>query len=264
MKLKLPKKNGGEETAATAGQREKKPMSDTAKRVITTVVTLAVCAVICVVTNVLSGSFEEQAQASYNAAAKVESDIHNLQASDRYFTQDAERVDYREQQIKWVTPGTHEDLTSIDTGRWMADENIFWDFISPAFNFNSATEYNQMRESYIEKLGNCLFTVQFLGYYDIESRCRLNENGTVNQVDFERVNNAYTCTSDKKSYYTYPVAKDSDGNYSYVAMVPMKSVYVMFTYRIIHAPGQGGNERITLADFDCWPPDSNAKMGTTN
>lgn len=260
MKLNIPKKS--DEAKAPAAPREKKSMSDTTKRIVTTVITFAVCGVICFGSNILAGTFRSEAQAAFNAAAKIESDIQNLQASDRYFTQDAERVDYREQQIKWVTPGMHEDLTSIDTGRWMADENIFWDFISPAFNFNSATEYNQMRESYIEKLGNCLFTVQFLGYYDIESKCRLNENGTVNQVDFERYNKAYTCTSDKKSYYTYPVAEDDEGNYTYVAMVPMKSVYVMFTYNIIHSPGQGGNERITLADFDCWPPDSNAKMGT--
>lgn len=247
------KKNDGEEIYSEPA--EKKPLSDTAKRIITTVITLVLCIIACVIATTVSGSFKAQAAASYDAAKKIESDIDNLEASDRYFTGDAERVNYGEKQIKWVTPGMHEDVSSIDPSRWMTDENIFWDFISPAFNFNSATEYNQMRESYIEKLGNCLFTVQFLGYYDIESKCRRNENGTVNQVDFERFNNAYTCTSDKKAYYTYPVGMDQDGNYSYIAMVPMKNSYVLFTYRIVHAPGQGGNERITLAGFDCWPPE---------
>lgn len=260
MKLKLPKKGGG---GAPSEAKATKVDSGTKKQIITTAITVVLCIVVAAIANTARGVFAGMETESYNAAAKLQSDIDNFQKSDPAFAEDVQvRGETDKAKVKWVTPGEHEDLTSVDAGRWMSDEAIFWDFISPAFSFNSATEYNQMREEYIQKLGNCLFTVQFMGYYDIESKCRKNENGTVNQADFERYDAAYTCTTDKSKYYTYPVAKDNNGNYTYVAMVPMKSVYVMFTYTIEHSPGQGGNERITLTNFDCWPPNSQAKLGT--
>lgn len=224
------------------------------RQLIFTAITAIVCGLIFFVAKTASGVFTDMRDQSAKAVTDVINKTENLKASDRYFTKDEEKLNYNQTKIEWVG-------NKIDTGRWMSDEGIFWDFIAPAFNFKTATDYNKMREDYIEKVGNCLFTVQFLSYYDIEGQCRRDENGNVNQVDFERINNAYSCTSDKSRLRTFPMSVDNNGDYTYLALVPMKNNYVAFTYKIVHEPGQGGKERITLADFDCWPPNSKAPFG---
>lgn len=261
MGLKMPKLNKKSGDDGEAAKTAKKPnkilgfLSEYKKQLITTAITAVVCLIVVGIANVGKAIFfdaEAQAEAS---VTKVKNEMANLQASDSYFTQDAMGKDYTSLKVEWLG-------VQVDTGRWMSDENVFWEFISPAFNFNSATEYNKMREDYIAQVGNCLFTVQFLAYYDIESKCRRDENGNVNQVDFERYDSGYKCSSDKSQYRTYPVAIDSNGDYTYIAMVPMQSNYVAFTYKIVHSVGQGGKERITLSQFDCWPPNAKVKFGT--
>lgn len=263
MKLNIGKKDaagsaGGKKTGGAAAF-----LSENKKHLITTAIVLVVAFLVTNLAKFGAGIFRDMQYQTEQAVIGVTNEMDNLRKSDRYFTQDVERQDFSKIQVEWLPAnGRDPKKAVVDTGRWMADENIFWEFIYPAFSFDSATEYNQMREDYIEKVGNCLFTVQFMSYYDIESKCRKNENGTVNQVDFERVNGAYKCTTDKSKYRTYPTSIDVNGDYTYVALVPMQGTYVAFTYKIVHSVGQGGSERITLSDFDCWPPNSGARMGT--
>ena len=260
MGLKMPKlgkksDDGMEQAKPKKQNRILAFLSEYKKQLITTGIVGVICLVIVGIANVGVDMFAAVEAESEASITRVKNEMANLQASDSYFTQDAMGKDYQSLKVEWQG-------VQVDTARWMTDENIFWDFISPAFSFNSATEYNKMREDYIAQVGNCLFTVQFLAYYDIESKCRRDENGNVNQVDFERYDAAYTCSTDKSQYMTYPVAVDNNGDYTYIAMVPMKSTYVAFTYKIVHSVGQGGSERITLSEFDCWPPNSRASFGT--
>lgn len=260
MKLNLPGKGAAGASKKIDGAAGF--LKEYKKQIITTAITLVVCLVVTQLANFGAGIFRDMKSQADQAVINVMNETDNLKKSDRYFTQDVEKKDYSKLTVEWIPANGRDPKTAVvDTGRWMSDENIFWEFISPAFSFDSATEYNKMREDYIQKVGNCLFTVQFLSYYDIESKCRKDENGQVNQVDFERFDKAYTCSTDKSKYRTYPTGIDANGDYTYLALVPMQGSYVAFTYKIAHSVGQGGAERITLSDFDCWPPNSNARMG---
>lgn len=154
----------------------------------------------------------------------------------------------------------------IDTGRWMTDDEYFWKWIEPAFEFESATEYNAMRnEFYSEKgLGSCLFTTQFLAPYspELDLSFDTNKDGQLSPKEAEAADQAFTCSSSKAKYRTYPIGTASDGSYEYLALVPMKrnntSNYIMvaFTFTMHHKDTASGVEEITISDFNCWPPDA--------
>lgn len=262
--MKIPKINAA---PGTGGNKKASGISsflaENKKQLITTAITMVACLVICGVASTGRGIFTDMQAQAEQAVVDVSNKMDNLRKSDRYFTQDAEKKDYNKVRVEWIPAnGRPAAEAVVDPGRWTTDDRIFWDFISPAFTFNSATEYNQMRENYISQLGNCLFTVQFLAYYDIEAHATPDGNGNITAKAIEEANLRYNCTSDPTMFVSYPTAVDSEGNYTYFAMVPMKSTYVGFTYKIVHSLGQGGNDRITLCDFDCWPPNGSAKMST--
>lgn len=157
-----------------------------------------------------------------------------------------------EQTVQWKEEPTGEIVWTgdvVDIAKVKTDSELFWDYISPAFNYNSGTEYMEHRQIYVNDLGNCLFTVQFLTPIFKETTPNFD---------------TFSCRATKKDpdYRIYPtkmeVEKDANGNivketYDYIAFVTMYpsklaegSREVAFTFTI--------DNEYNLTNFECFPP----------
>lgn len=266
------KKNGTTEPqhSADEGSHRKKGLaavseflSEHKKQVTYLAIALAATFVICAGAGFARNTFHSMAAAADSDYADLQNEMDQFRNSDPYFTHQREVDKQDEVRIEWVG-------TKVDTGRWTSDENVFWEFIRPAFNFSNGMEYNQTREDYISKLGNCLFTTQFLTYYDIgtiaKNRCDPSQldpvTGEAPQYVLDAVSEDYKCTASKSDYITYPIAENSDGSYTYLAIVFMtrnesrEAIGVAFTFTAEHSIGADGADTVNIRDFACWPPDS--------
>lgn len=244
------------------------------KQIITTGITVAACLLVIGIARMGASVFSDGLAGSEADYVALENEIGQFRQSDPYFTGESGIMTEEQVRIEWAPPEGTTEIKDVDTAKWQADEKAFWGWIKPAFNFGSATEYNQTREDYIRQLGNCLFTTQFLTYYDTEGTARrtLPEGQTeVTQFDIEKADKAYTCTAKQELFRSWVIGIDeATGDYTYAAMVPMQlknsptATGVLFTYTVSRTPGKDGTDNVSIKNFDCWPPNSSAlyQIGT--
>lgn len=233
------------------------------KQIITTAVTAVACLLVIGVSNAGAGIFSAMELEASEALVSLKNEKENFIRSDRMFTSQEEILKGDDVEIKYVGNG-------VDGGRWRTDEDFFWEFIKPAFNYDRASEYNKTREDYVNKLGTCLFTAQFMAYYDIpgkamEARATQSnpKTGELTEAELSQADNAFRCVAQKSNLITFPVGVTADGDYEYAGFVGMSrngkvddTIMVGFTYTVVHGVGEGGTERLSITNFSCWPPHS--------
>lgn len=222
-------------------------------------------------------TFAEMEKESVEHKNSIANDITTFQASDPYFVRQTDETQESNPEI------VYKGGIQLDQARWQADADKFWEFISPAFNYNDADEYNKMRDNYRSDsvLGTCRFTVNFLTYYDIRSaavslfksehpRDSLDENGDPPSNYMEKAKEAYKCFSPKDYYQTFPIGKTDRGDYRYLAFLywgrssGSKLMPIAFTFTAFHDTNSSDNSvRIVFNDFEYWAPDSAWTYGLT-
>lgn len=232
------------------------------RQIIVTAITAVACLLCIGIGNFAEGIFVDSGKSTVDEMNRIQNEMDQFQKTDPAFTGITDIQTSENVRVEW-------EGRKLDTGRWSTDKSLFWEWISPAFNYNSATEYNQTRESFISEkgLGKCLFTTQFMAPYDIEEQARkkygLDADGKPSAVNIEKVDTAYKCTAspDASGYYIWPIAEENDGSYRYVARIrygfpgagatELNTCVFMFTAR--HTTGENGADRVTIYDFECWP-----------
>lgn len=243
------------------------------KQLITTAIVAVSCFLVMGIAGFAGNIFHAMHTESDAALASLDNEIDTFRKSDRYFTgQDELLTDESNVEVRYVG-------TRIDAGRWRTDEQCFWDFISPAFNYDSATEYNQMRAAYETKLGKCLFTTQFLTPYDIDQAAmnartedQKKAGGEITEIERDKADHAFTCMSDKGHMVTYPIGRDSNGNYGYVSFVGFgrssrskeNPTMIAFTYTVVHTKTSETEESMSITNFACWPQQGRDPVTWTN
>ena len=270
--MKLPKMPAGRPAAPKGVMNFTAWCGAHKKQLMISGVFLCLLFVVTIATNMVKGTFADmEAQANASLVA-LQNEMASFQSSDEYFTHKGQ-ID-RDDTVQIVWNGD-----KIDSGRWRADDDKFWDFISPAFNFSSAVEYNKTREDYRQVLGDCLFTTQFLTAYDItaaaQQYCKQNHinpdaDGNPPQYVMDEVSGRYVCQASKADFLSYPISVDGDGNYRYMGYVFIQrnnsnsKIAVVFEYTAVHTAGAGGEDNVTISDFKCWPPDRSRSFKKTN
>ncbi len=132
----------------------------------------------------------------------------------------------------------------IDIGLWQADDQYFWEFLSPAFSFKNGDEYNEIRQKYVDSLGYCLFTTNVMGPFDKES-----------YDNPDQANDEMMIRS--SSFASIPMSLSEDG-YSYMGIVTFDSSkaykdygrnVMLFTYKITHLD----TNDVVIDNFNVWP-----------
>ncbi len=241
------------------------------KQIIMTAITVAVCGVMALVCTFVGGMFDDMAKSADNDRLDIDNKIAEFQNTDERFTGLDERLTERDNvEVRYVG-------TQVDGALWQADQKAFWNFISPAFNYKSAEEYNATRENYVKQLGDCLFTTQFMAYYDIPQAARNARNnipvesrptGDLTEGELDAVNMKFTCKAMSSDLVMMPIGRTSDGDYSYIAMVGMartgNPTCVGFTFSVSHSVGKDGADVATIRNFCCWPPSGDTRQALTS
>lgn len=239
-------------------------VSEARRQIIVTVITVVACLVCIGIANFASSIFTESGKDSVNEMNRLRNEMDQFQKTDEAFTGIGEVQTAENIRIEWTG-------TKLDMGRWSTDEAMFWSWIRPAFNYESATEYNQTREEFVSTkgLGKCLFTVQFLAPYDIEAAARKKYHlpegeDKPSPAQLATVDVEYQCSASENDFSTWPIKEESDGSYRYLARVKfyppdskgslaqVRSIIFMYTVR--HSAGADGADNMTILDFECWPP----------
>lgn len=199
-----------------------------------------------------------------NIYAELTNEIRDIENDPEYkrAAEIGDTIEYQDTPNKNITINWLGD--KVDTGRWMTDESYFWTWIEPAFTYNSAIKYNEMKDNYYNVLGPCYFTTSFLAPYDhtMDMKYDANNDGELSGVEAEAANIAFTCDTNKSKFMTFPIGELADGSYEYLALVPMRSkgsknyIMIAFTYAVIHSETSDGKENVVIDDFNCWAPDS--------
>lgn len=232
------------------------------RQIIVTVITFAACFACVGIGNFASGLVTMSAKDTVDEMNRIQNEMDQFQKTDPAFTGVTDIKTADNIKIEWTG-------VKLDTGRWSTDKAMFWEWIKPAFNYNSATEYNQTRETFISTkgLGKCLFTTQFMAPYDIEEAARkkyasaLGPDGKPTAVNMDAVDNAYKCVASENDYYAWPIGEENDGSYRYAARVmygspsssSTRQLTVMFMFTVQHTAGADGVDNMTIKDFECWP-----------
>lgn len=251
--VKLPGKLGKKVDAVAEAKRQ----------IIVTAVTALACLLCIGIASFASSIFTESGTDSVNEMNRIQNEMDQLKKTDEAFTGISDLQNSDTVRVEWTG-------TKLDMGRWSTDAAMFWNWIEPAFNYDSATEYNQTREEFISTkgLGKCLFTVQFMAAYDTEAEARkkygteLGDDGNPTPAQIANIDVAYKCTSSESNFSTWPIGEMSDGSYRYMARLyfnPPGTVNtdraIVFMYTVRHTTGQDGTDAMTILDFECWPPD---------
>lgn len=240
-------------------------MKDAGKQIKSTIIVAVACLVVIGIGNFASGIFVDAGRDATAEMNRLKTEIDTMQRNADLgagLVQPGVADTEGGTRVEWVG-------NSVDTGRWMTDEEAFWNWIYPAFNYRSATEYNKAREDFksAKGLGDCLFTTQFLTYYDTSANAlkkypaKVNDDGTPTDDAVKAVDEAYQCTSDKSLFRTWPIGETANGDYRYMAQVYMgmpgsdnEQTPVTFMFTMMHTTGQGGQDTMSISDFECWPP----------
>ena len=206
---------------------------------------IAVMLVGLLITNTITSEIKN----SVNQGLKdVNADIIVLKNEfQQYKTEAADDLQYEQitsqnSEVKWLGD-------KVDVSKWKTDNNLFWDYISPAFNYTSGDEYMAHRQQYVNDLGNCVFTVHFL-------------TPIFKETVGEEYYNKLTCYGLKSNFEAYPTSMhtvlDDNGNivesvYDYIAFVKMQpnknttegSRTVIFTYTL--------DDKYNLTNLQCYP-----------
>lgn len=235
------------------------------KQLIMTAITLAVCGVLALICSFVGTMFKEMATDADNQRLDIDNKIAEFQNTDERYTGVDEQLTERDNvEIRYIG-------TQVDGALWQADQRAFWSFISPAFNYNSAEEYNKSREEYVRQLGDCLFTTQFMAYYDIATAARNDRKNQSNPVtgdltagELDAINVKFTCKALSSDLVMLPVGRTADGDYMYLAMVGMarkgNPTCVGFTFSVSHSIGPDGADVATIKNFCCWPPSGDSRQ----
>lgn len=192
---------------------------------------LAGLIVVMIICGIIKGQFNKTYTAAKTSVDQLDNEIYNYKSSvmqnklgDGYVGNLAN------------SGNTQRKLVGdqVDPGKWQQDNDAFWTYISPMFNFNSATEYNTMCQKYRKDLGSCLLTNVFLAPVDIDG-----------QDDPEKFDDSFRCSAEKKTgFEAYPIGMDEGNGYRYIAFLKYSakasSVYkteggvqtIIFTYRV--------------------------------
>lgn len=208
-------------------------------------------------------------QASYNQANaeynRLVNEIDIFKKTNPYYTGvDTSETQNQQKEVNWIG-------VKYDAGRAKADTQYFWEWISPAFSYDSAAEYNKNIAEFTSSKGlaaDNLFVTTFLRHYDYTSveNADANGDGKATPSEIEAANRAYKCFTSKDVYaeWTRLVGTTADGDYHYMAMVPMATgasskyyTMVLFTFTAKHTVNPTtGSDTISVADFNVWPPHS--------
>lgn len=162
------------------------------------VISILICIFLGLVGGSISGSAKKDYNAVYDQLTKVNNQITQTSTTN--------------QEVVYVVESLENGL---DKSRWAADDTIITEWIYDAFNFDSASEYNQNREIYVNRLGaSDDFVINVMPPYIAGYTELRNENSEVD--DGNSINMHITGF---KSY----VDKIEDDKYSYVAVVTCAS-----------------------------------------
>jgi len=207
---------------------------------------LAGLIVIAIICGVIKGQFNNKYVTARTAVEQLDNEIYNYKSSvmqnklgDGYV---GKLSNAGNTNIKLVGD-------EIDAGKWQQDNDAFWNFISPMFNFNSAEEYNNMCQNYRKQLGSCLLTNVFLAPVDIDG-----------QDDPQKFNESIKCKINKKEgFEAYPIGMDAENGYEYIALITFGSSNAfqahgyssaIFTYRVTwDEKDANGNTIPTITDL---------------
>lgn len=237
-------------------------LAEARKQIIVTAITAVACLVCIGIASFASSIFTESGADSVKEMNCIQNEMDQFKKTDEAFTGIGEIQTAENVRVEWTG-------TKLDMGRWSTDEATFWKWIRPAFNYDSATEYNKAREEFVSTkgLGKCLFTVQFLAPYDTEEAARkkyadsLGDDGKPTAVQIANIDAEYKCTASENEFDTWPIGELSDGSYRYMARLNFSPPGTMtggrtivFMYTVRHTTGQNGGDIMTILDFECWPP----------
>lgn len=217
-------------------------------------------------------SMLKEGRAQLNAEyVKLMNDIDIFQKTNPYYTGvDPTIGNNNNKDVNWVG-------TKVDAGRIASDKAYFWNWISPAFDYDSATEYNTNIADFTMSKGldpNNLFVTTFCKHYDYTSDMAYdsNKDGKLSADEMKVANDSYKCYTSQQRYneWTRLIGKTASGDYHYLALVPMSTsstgkyyTMVAFTFTAKHVVNAAtNNESITVADFNVWPPHSNGDWQT--
>ena len=205
--------------------------------------------------------------AEYN---KIKNDMDVFEKTNPYYTKvDNSELENQNKNVNWIGDKT-------DEGRWRTDDAYFWTWIEPAFNYDSATEYNENAREFITTKDlpeDHLFVVAFLPYYDYTNDLKydVNNNGLLDGNEIGLANQQHKSQTNKSLYKTWPIGKTEDGDYHYLAIVPKyvgsaygeakywinsfnNFSYVMFTFTVEHNINIITNsDTMKVSDFNVWP-----------
>lgn len=204
----------------------------------------------------------KQANAEYN---KLINDIDIFKKTNPFYTGvNTPEAEEQQKDINWIG-------VKYDAGRVKADTQYFWDWISPAFDYNSATEYNSAIAEFTSTKGlkpDNLFVTTFLQYYDYTSveHADADGDGKATPNEIQMCDRNYKCYTSKSVYADWVrlIGTTESGDYHYMSMVPMAAsdsskyyTMVLFTFTAKHTVNPVTNsDTISITDFNVWPPHS--------
>ena len=169
------------------------------------------------------------------------------------------QIDTGDVEVKW-------NGVAIDQAKVSADNEFFLNFISPAFTYNSNTEYMEHRDQYIEQLGSCLFTTNILSPREISYKKYLPANKAEEDCSSEEIEAARQKAENEDSSYICKVTKTTqqcgfvtgihDNSYDYIYFLYITTgvngnAYqkpFIFTYTITN------DTEPQLLNFECYAP----------
>ena len=164
-------------------------------------ISFAICIVMLLGCTIVRTSYQSELDKVSSTLVNVTNEITKLKTQNQ------------EEKIVYVDSASAK---ALDKQRWANDDTIINEWIAPAFNFDSADEYNANREKYIAELGTDDDFVQnvippyIAGYTDKIS----NEN--------ETISNGSDMNMSITKFKSYVDKVDGD-NYSYVAVITCSS-----------------------------------------
>lgn len=210
------------------------------------------------------GAMYNQSVKDYNT---LKNDIDIFEKTNPYYTLVTDNVSIdQNKDVNWIGD-------KLDVGRWQVDDAYFWNWISPAFDFDSATEYEQNINDFktIKKIpADHMFLASFLERYDYKSDLRYDRDGdgSLSVEEAQQANLDFNSTTDKSLYFTMPIGMNAKGDYHYLAIVPKETnshkasyIAVAFTFTAQHNINPTTNsDTIEIVDFNIWSPDTKRLM----
>lgn len=200
-----------------------------------------------------------------NEYNKLMNDIDTFQKTNPYYTGvDISEVENAQKDVNWIG-------VKYDAGRVKSDTQFFWDWVSPAFDYQSAEEYNANIKEFTSTKGlpkDNLFVTTFLQPYDYKSveAADTNNDGQVSANEIEMANRNYKGYTNKNVYADWArlIGTTQSGDYHYMVMVPWATssdskyyTMILFTFTAKHSFNEANNtDTISITDFNVWPPNS--------